>query len=206
MFKKIRTHFFSGLAVLAPLFLTFVVIIYLVRVADTFVVNPVFRLLPTDPLDAQSKVILAKLIIAVAVFLFVIMMGMAAERLLFRQFLGAAEGLLKSIPLFNKVYGSIKEIAEAFSGDKKGLFKRVVFIEYPRKGIYTIGFVTQDKRWDASAKTGRELLSIFVPSPPNPATGLFVMVPKEETIESALSVEEAIKVVISCGAVVPPLR
>jgi uncharacterized membrane protein len=116
------------------------------------------------------------------------------------------EALLKRIPFFSKVYGSIKEIAQAFFGDKKGIFKRVVFIEYPRKGIYTIGFVTQDKPWEVNTLTGKDLHTVFVPSPPNPATGFFVFVPKEEIIETSISIEEAVRLILSGGAALPGQR
>ena len=104
------------------------------------------------------------------------------------------------------MYISFKDIAHAFFGDKSGVFKRVVFIEYPRKGIYAMGFVTQEKPWELSIQTGKELVSVFVPSPPNPATGMFVFVPKEEVIETRVTVEEGIKLVISGGAALPALK
>ena len=204
--SKFRTHFISGILVLAPLFITVVVISYLVKMTDVFVVNPVFRLLPMSAIDASFQVFLAKMLIGVFVIFFVMLIGLAAERLFFRQFMDVGEGVLKSIPFFNKVYGSVQDIAKAFFGDKRGVFKKVVFVEYPRKGIYALGFVTQEGRWELSAATGRDLITVFVPSPPNPATGNFVFVPKEELIECGVSVEEALKLVISGGAAVPLLK
>lgn len=204
MFKKIRTHFVSGLLVLAPLFITIWVIRYLLRLVDGFIVNPVFGVLPFK-MDAIVVVVLTKFAIAGLVVLFVALIGLGAERLLVKQFLSGAEILLKNIPVFNTVYGSVKEIAQAFFGDKKGVFRKVVFIEYPRKGIYSLGFITQDKRWEADRATGKELYTVFVPSPPNPATGFFVFVPKEEIVETRLTIEDGIKLVISGGAAVPTL-
>ncbi len=201
-----RTHFISGLLALAPLFLTVVVIGYLVRLTDAFVVNPIFRLIPDVGLDAASKVLAAKVAIALCVVGFVTGVGVAAERLVFRQVLAAGEGMLQSIPLFNKVYGSIREIAQAFFGDRRGVFHEVVYVEYPRKGIYALGFITQDRPWDLHEKVGRPVVTVFVPSPPNPATGNFIFAPREELIPAGISVEEGIKVVISGGAAVPPLK
>ena len=205
MIKGIRHHFFSGLLILGPLFLTLVVIGYLVRLTDRMVVDPLFGILPLNT-DAQFKILLAKILIAILVFLFIALIGMVAEKFIFRQFLTSFEGLLKKIPLFSNVYSSIREIVVAFFGDKKGVFKSVVFIEYPRKGIYTMGFITLDKRWLIHEKTGKDLVSIFVPSPPNPATGNFVFVPREEVIETQISVEEGIRIVISGGAAVPEIK
>jgi uncharacterized membrane protein len=126
-----------------------------------------------------------------------------ARRFIFKQVLSMIEGFVKNIPIFSHVYGSMKEVAEAFFGDKSGLFKRVVLLEYPRKGIYSMGFVTQEKRWAIHEKTGMEIFTVFVPSPPNPATGNFVFVPKEEIIEINMTIEEGIRLVISGGGSVP---
>ena len=203
MFKNFRTHFFSGLLVLAPLFLTLVVVGYLLRLTDAFVVNPLFKVLPFH-MDVTFKIFLTKLALGGVVILFVAWIGVGAEKLFVRQFLSGTEMILKSIPVFNKVYGSIKEVAQAFFGDKKGVFKRVVLVEYPRKGVWALGFITQDRQWEAGRVTGKELFTVFVPSPPNPATGCFVFVPKEDVTETALSIEDGIKLVISGGAVIPP--
>ena len=204
MFKNFRTHFVSGLLVLSPLFITVLVVGYLLRLADAFVVNPLFKILRFG-IDAAFTAVLAKLVIAGVVVFLVALIGFGAEKLLFKQALSGAEMLLKNIPVFNKVYGSVKDIARAFFGDKKGIFKRVVFVEVPRKGIYSLGFVTQDKPWDAGRVTGKELTTVFMPSPPNPATGYFIFVPKEDIIDTRLSIEDGIKLVISAGAAVPAL-
>ena len=204
MFKHLRQHFISGLLVLAPLFLTTLIIIYLVRLADAFVVNPVFNVLPFQ-IDATFKVVMAKLAIAAVVLVMVTLIGLGAEKIFMKQFMSGAEGVLKNIPVLNKVYGSVKDIAQAFFGGNKGIFKKVVLVEYPRKGMYALGFVTQERRWEAGRVTGRELSTVFIPSPPNPATGLFIFLPKEEIIETRLTIEDGLKLVISGGAVVPEL-
>ncbi len=206
MLKKFRGHFFSGLVILAPFFLTILFIGYLVKLTDAFVVNPVFRLLPMGSVDVQSKIILAKILIFVCAAVFVACLGFAAEKFILRKILQSGEAFLKSIPIFSKVYISFRDIAQAFFGDKAGVFKRVVFIEYPRKGLYAMGFVTQERPWALSDKTGKTLVSVFVPSPPNPATGFFIFVPKEEIIELDVTVEEGIKLVISGGAALPALK
>ena len=205
MLKKLKTHFIAGLVVLAPFFLTLLFIGYLVRLTDAFIVNPVFRLLPIE-VDATSKVFLTKVAIAICVLLITSLVGLVAEKFIFKRMLSSGESFLTNIPVFNRIYLSIKDIAVAFFGDKSGVFKRVVFLEYPRKGIYAMGFVTQERRWALHEATGRDLVSVFIPSPPNPATGNFVFVPKEELIEADVTVEEGIKMVISGGAAVPALK
>ena len=206
MLKKLRNYFLSGLLILAPLFLTVLVLFYLVRLADGFVVNPVFQLLPLENLDVESRVWVAKLIIAVAVVLFVTILGIAAQKFLFRRVLESGEAVILGIPVFNRVYRSFKEIAQAIFGEKTGIFKRVVFVEYPRKGVLAMGFVTLDRPWALTEAAGKDLVSVFIPTPPNPATGYFIFVPREELIDAGVSVEEGIKLCISIGAAAPQMR
>lgn len=203
MFKKIRTFFVSGLVLLAPLYLTVLVLGYLVRLTDAFVVNPVFRLLPVE-VDAESKVFLTKVLIILSVVVFVTALGFAAEKFIFRKLLESGESFLKSIPVFNKVYCSFRDIAKAmFGGDKLGIFKRVVFVEYPCVGVYTMGFVTNENFHVLTDKLGDEILTVFVPSPPNPTTGYAISVARKKVIDTDLTVEQGIKLCVSCGAAAP---
>ncbi len=202
MWKKFRNHFVTGLVALSPFFLTLFFVGQLVKLSDNFIVNPLFQILPFE-FDASFKIILTKLVIGIVVVVFVTIIGWAAEKFIFKRLFSGLESLLKNIPFFNTIYSSIKEVAQAFFGDKTGVFKRVVFVEYPRKGVYSLGFVTQEKPWELGEKTGKEIVNIFLPHPPNPATGFFIFVPKEELIESRLTVEEGIRMVISGGAAIP---
>ena len=205
MLQKFRNHFVSGLLVIGPVFLTVIVINYLVRLTDRLIVNPVFQILPIE-VDATSKIILTKLLITLLVILFVSFVGFATKKFIFRQLFLGWDAILHNIPFFNRLYMSIKEIALAFFGDKSGVFKRVVFLEYPRKGVYAIAFVMNERRWEIHEKTGKDIVTVLVPSPPNPATGYFIFVPREDLIESNMTIEEGIRLVISGGAVVPPLK
>lgn len=202
MRKRFKIHFVSGLVVLAPLFLTILFIGYLVKLADLFIVNPVFQVLPFE-MEANFKITLTKIAIGFCVVVFVYAVGLTAERFIFKEIFLSGESFLTNIPIFNRVYLAIKDVAQAFFGDKSGVFKRVVFLEYPRKGLYAMGFVTQEKGWELNEKTGKDLVSVFMPSPPNPATGYFIFVSKEELIEVPVTVEEGIKMVLSGGAAVP---
>ncbi len=206
MRRKIKNHFFSGLLLLAPFFITVIVINYLVHLVDHFVVNPVmnviFVLLPFG-LDAEFKVLLTKLVIAFFVVCFVVILGWAGNKFFFKKMFSMFEQFLTGIPVFSKIYMALRDIAEAFFGDKTGVFKRVVYVEYPRKGVYALGFVTQEKPWDISDKTGKEIINVFLPHPPNPTTGYFIFAPKEEIMDAGITVEEGIRLVISAGAAVP---
>ena len=102
--------------------------------------------------------------------------------------------------MVNKIYGSVKEISNAFLGKKKNLFKRVVLIEYPRKGIYSVAFITAEPEdFEPSEKVSKKLLNAYVPTTPNPTSGIFLLLPENETTPLDMSVEDAIKMVISSG-------
>ena len=205
MWRKFRNHFITGLVALSPFFLTLIFVQYLIKLADNFIVNPLFRILPFD-FDASFKIILTKLVIMVVVIIFVTLIGWTTQKFIFKKMFSAVEGLLNNIPFFNRIYASVKEVAQAFFGDKTGVFKRVVYVEYPRKGVYAMGFVTQEKPWELHEIAGKEIVNVFLPNPPNPATGYFVFVPKEEVMDSGMTVEEGIRLVISAGAAIPSLK
>ncbi len=200
--QAFKSYFFAGLVVLAPLFLSIMFIGYLFKLADHFVVDPLFQALPID-MDQGFKIFLTKLLIAAVVALFVAIIGFATRKVLVSSLFGFGESILKNIPVFNRIYLVLKEITGAFFDDKKGLFKRVVFVEYPRKGLYTMGFVTQEKPWELGRTTGKDIVNVFIPHPPNPATGFMVFVERTDITESSLTIEEGIKLVISAGAAVP---
>lgn len=202
--KKLRGYFIAGLVILAPIFLTLLVLVYLVRLADTFVVNPLFRLLPFD-IDLQSRILLAKVVIALAVIAFVIFLGMMTREFMVRRLLEFGESVLERIPLLNRVYRSLKDISRAMFGNKSGIFQRVVFIQYPSAGLYVLGFVTSESFPPISEKLGGEFVNVFVPSPPNPTTGYSMLVPRANLIDSGMTVEEGIKYSVSYGAALPAL-
>jgi len=202
---KFKSYFFAGLVLLAPLFLSIIFIGYLFKLADKFVVDPLFQALPLE-MDEEIKIFLTKLLLAALVALFVALIGWATRKFLVKNLFRFGESILKNIPVFNRIYIVLKEITSVFFDDKKGFFKRVVFVEYPRKGLYTLGFVTQDRPWELGKATGRDIVNVFIPHPPNPTAGFLVFVPREDVLEGGITVEEGIKLVISAGGAIPPLK
>jgi len=102
------------------------------------------------------------------------------------------------------IYVAIKQVSEVFLKQERTVFKKVVLVQYPRPGIYVIGFETATWRFEGADGLEHDFVTIFIPTTPNPTSGLFIMVRREEAIPSDLSIEEAMKMVISGGAVVPP--
>jgi len=126
-------------------------------------------------------------------------LGLIATNVVGRSFLKWLEGLVLRTPVVKNVYATVKEAIETVSMPSKEKFKRVILVEYPRKGIYAVGFVTGSTK----GLGDKTLLNVFIPSPPNPATGNLIFVPEGEVVETDLSIEEAAKVVISAGLLTP---
>jgi uncharacterized membrane protein len=107
------------------------------------------------------------------------------------------------IPFFNKVYAAIKQVNEAFSSGSKNSFKTVVRVEFPRAGMYSIGFLTSEHQHGMTFKTTEELVCVFIPTTPNPTSGFMVLVPADQVIRLDMSVAEGVKYIVSLGSISP---
>ena len=117
----------------------------------------------------------------------------------------AGETVFRRVPMVGKIYGTMREIADTFGGRRRGLFSRVVLLEWPREGMYAIGFVTQEGQGEVQEKTPEHIVNVFVPTTPNPTSGLFLMMPRSEVISLNMSVDAALKYIVSMGVVAPPV-
>jgi uncharacterized membrane protein len=106
------------------------------------------------------------------------------------------------VPLLNKIYSTVKQVKEAFAGQKSS-FQQAVLVEFPRDGVYSLGFITSDQQAEIQARTPERVWSVFIPTTPNPTSGFLVFVPEEDLIRLEMSVPDAIKCIISLGAVSP---
>lgn len=151
----------------------------------------------------QKNQLLFRLIVLFLMFGLIVLIGILARNFLGRRVLRIGETLLTRIPIVSRVYIALKQISQAFWGQNKTVFTGVVLLEYPRKGLFTIGFVTSPGRGEVKAKSDEKLLNVFLPTTPNPTSGWFVMVPEKHAVPLDMKVEDALKMVISGGAVVP---
>ncbi len=198
--KRFRRYFGTGLLVLVPISLTAFIIYKLFLMVDGILRDVIFILLSDylhinlAPVPGLGFLALIALITGVGFF---------ATNLFVQKPIEMGESLLRRIPLINRVYLAIKQISNAFFGEKREVFKKAVLFEYPRKGIYSIGFFTQDTRGNVQDSLEDDVVSIFLPTTPNPTSGFLLFVPKSEIIDLDISVEEALKLVISGGAITP---
>lgn len=204
--QRWRANFLTGLVVVLPVVVSLAIVRWLFGTVSNLTDWLLFFLPRTlTHADAGKGPIhwyWSLLALAVAILL-VALVGRATRNYIGRRLIRAVDRLMSSVPLLNKVYGTLKQVNEAFTSTSKSSFKQVVLIEYPRQGIHSIAFVTSDDHPEASARLARRMVGVFVPTTPNPTSGFLVVVPEDQIIKLDMSVSDAIKYVISLGAILP---
>lgn len=208
---RARGNFLTGLVVIAPVGLTIWLIWSVVGWIDGFVLPLVpFNYHPDrlvqDLLGFEADVQVNIRGIGVVIFLlFTILVGWMAKGLIGRSLIRFAESLVERTPVVRSIYSGIKQISETIFAQNERSFERACLIEYPRQGIWAIGFISTTARGEVAhkAETMGPLISIFVPTTPNPTSGFLLFFPQEDVIELDMSIEDAAKLVISAGLVYP---
>lgn len=198
---RIKDYLISGLLVVAPVILTIHVLIWSFNLLDGILGPYIYKL-------SGRRIPGAGLFVGL---ILTVIMGFLTRGWLTRRIMKWAEGTANRLPLIRPLYGTIKQLTDALlSGSDKSMFKKVVLLEYPKVGIWSVGFVTSTDIGhtgkEIQAKTGKKLISVFMVSTPNPTTGWLVLVPEEDAVELDISVEEALKLVISGGYIKPDRR
>jgi len=196
MFGNLRKYFISGLVVFLPIALTGYLFFVTITFAANFF-NKLFYNLGLDFGDWHGLSIILGIII-------IILIGFFSANFFGRKIQDFFERLVLRLPFFKQVYPALKEMAIfLFTRERLTSFKQVVLVEYPRKGIYAMGFLTNDSSKEICEKTRRELCNVFIPSSPGPLTGFTVFVNKKELIYTHISIEDAFKFIVSGGVVNP---
>ncbi|MEW5824837.1 MAG: DUF502 domain-containing protein [Pseudomonadota bacterium] len=196
--STLRRYLVAGLLVWMPLLVTFWVIDILVGFMDKTLL-----LLPPDyrPENILGfKVPGLGVVLALSVLF---LTGMLAANFVGRRLVMLWEGILQRIPLVNSVYGAVKQVMETFLSNNSKSFRKVLLIEYPRKGIWTIALLSGEPVGEVQEKTDRDVLTVFVPTTPNPTSGFIILVPRDEVIELDMTVEEGLRMIVSLGMVTP---
>jgi uncharacterized membrane protein len=198
MMKRIRRYLIAGLLVWMPLYVTFILVKFLGGVMDDSI-----GLLPDNlrPEQWWGTPLPGLGVILTIVLIFVT--GVLTANFVGRKVVGGWEALLERIPFVRSIYSASKNFAEIVFSDSDVAFSKVLLVEYPRKGLYTLTFQTATEVGEIQARTGQDVVACFVPTTPNPTSGFIIIVPKKDTIELDMEVEEAVKLVMSLGVVVP---
>ena len=205
--RHLRKKFLTGLVILLPLFITLWLLSALFRLVDGTLTPWVQRILLFARADVFGRpAFVDYLIPLIGVFLtasLIYLAGVLSTNVFGVRILDAFDRLMLKIPGIRAVYGGSKQLMEAFSPKGKRSFREVVLVEYPRKGCYTLGFVTRESVPDLVPGRSETLAAVFLPTTPNPTSGWIVLIPRRELVPLALSVEEGVKLVVSGGIVVP---
>jgi len=203
-FKSLRNAFLTGLLLVAPL----VVTVWALRLIIGFVggsITPLFSPYLPEALS-QLPTLVWDVITTFIVLALVTLLGYLS-RVFLGQFVGAmAERFIETIPGIGGFYNSVKQFIETFGAKDRTQFSKVVLVQFPRPGAYTIGFVTNTSRGEPHTHLKADHWAVFVPTCPSPVNGFFMYLPAAEVIELDMSVGDGMKTVISCGAVLPSWR
>lgn len=205
-FSRWQANFFAGLAVVLPAVLSIALVLWLFGT----IANLTDTLLIFIPADITHKdggkgemYWYWSLIALILAALIITLIGSLARLYFGRQIIQLVDQVMLKVPLLNKVYGAIKQVNDAFATNKNSSFKQVVMVEFPREGIYSIGFITGDQHQEVQTKTKEKVVSIFVPTTPNPTTGFLILVPESKVTKLEMEVADGIKFIISLGSVAP---
>ena len=199
-FKTFRNAFISGLLILAPVGVT----IFIIKLLLEKIGTPASKLFfPPELLDQQLFSVVFSVLSTIIVLLIITLLGFLSQHVMGRFIMNTLERTVNSIPLIRNIYNTVKQIIDAFSQQKKAVFQKVVLIEFPRKGVYAMGFLTGTGKGEVQAKTDEHILNIFLPTTPNPTSGYLVMVPESQVMEMDMAVTDGMKLIISGGAVAP---
>lgn len=196
---KLRAYLFTGILVTAPVAITFYMAYKFILWVDRFV----DKLIPPQYLLDNYLPVTIPGLGLVVLLVALTLVGMFATGFLGRFFLRLGEWIVFKVPLVSSVYSVLKQIFETFFSSKTQAFSKVVMLEYPRKGIWILGFVSSELKGEIRRCFDEEMLNVFIPTTPNPTSGFLIFVPKKDTIELDMKVEEGIKFVISGGLVEP---
>jgi len=204
MLRKIRNGFFAGLILIAPLGVTLFVVNFMLTRIGRPVNEMVFRFVGEDIRTLPGISIALDLLALLILVVVITLLGFLSNYFIGRFFITIGEKMIDRLPFVNTVYKTVKQIVDTFSKQQKAVFQKVVMTEYPRKGVWVIGFLTSEAKGEIQERTGEDVVNVFVPTTPNPTSGFLLIVPRKEIKEMEMTVAEGMKVIVSGGAVIPP--
>ncbi len=199
--KRLRRYVVAGILVWLPIGVTIFLVRFLIGILD--------RSLLLIPQQYRPEELIGFAIPGLGLVLTLVILlvtGVLAANIVGRSMVGLWESMLERIPIVRSVYSAAKNFAEIVFSDSGQSFKKVLLIEYPRKGLYSLAFQTSNRLGEVQERTGEEVICAFVPTTPNPTSGLIIIVPTKDVIELDMEVDEALKMIISLGVVVPTWR
>ena len=201
MRKTLKNIFITGIIAIIPVGVTLYIFFFLINMMDKLlnIIPPRFHPDQVFPFHIPGLGIVFTIIL-------ILIVGIIVQSYIGKQFVNLGEWIVSKIPFVNGIYNAVKKLVESILGDKGQSFKKVVLIEYPRKGLYSVAFVTGMSEGEIQEKTVGRSVNLFVPTTPNPTSGFYIMIPESDVIDLDMTVEEAFTVIISGGMISPPSR
>jgi uncharacterized membrane protein len=201
LIKRLRTYVVAGILIWLPIGITIFLLRILIGLLDRSLLLLPQQYRPEELLGFAIPGL--GMILTLLVLLFT---GILGANIVGKSMVGLWERLLERIPVVRSVYSGAKNFAEMVFSDSSQSFKKVLLIEYPRKGVYSLAFQTSSELGEVQGRTGEDVVCTFVPTTPNPTSGFIIIVPRRDIVELDMEVDEALKMIISLGVVVPKWR
>ena len=194
MRHRLRTWLIAGLLVVLPVGVTAFVLVKVFGFLD-HLLGPIFTVLLETEVPGLGLI---------AGVILILVVGALASNIVGRRVVEGFDWLMMRIPLARTIYSATKQFSDSILSQNRGAFKEAVLIEWPRAGLYSVGFVTGETRGEAQEKTKERVINVFIITTPNPTTGFLCLVPESQVTPLEMTVEDALKLVVSAGIVVPP--
>lgn len=205
-----KRNFLTGLVIILPIALTIIIVMLIVDLlTQPFlgftekILHHVLMMKSSNPLISSQEAIKiwSKIIILVSLFLIILLLGLFARWFLFKYFIKLGDKIIHRIPIINKLYKTVKEVIEVMFTPQEKTFKQVVMVAFPNPSTLCVGFLSREAPPEFNNPSQQDLVSVFLPTTPNPTTGYLLQFPKNEIIYLDMSIEEALKFIVSCGMV-----
>jgi uncharacterized membrane protein len=203
-YVSLRNAFFSGVILVAPLCLTIFVFSWIVDFVGGHFKCLFLIFVPDSLRDRPGLDTVWEILATLIVIVLVTLLGYVSRYVFGKFFFSIGDRFIQTIPGVSAVYNTVRQIVNTFSSQSRHMFNKVVLVEFPRKGCWTIGFLTNTVQGEAQAKADSDVWTVFVPTTPNPTSGFLLMLPRADIIELDMAVGDGMKMIISGGAVVPP--
>ncbi|MCF2611953.1 MULTISPECIES: DUF502 domain-containing protein [Fusobacterium] len=207
--RGIRNHFYAGMIVVLPIFLTIFILNWIINLVislttNSFLVKIINKFIYYFGFQENEKVVyIVYGVYLLIILLSIVFVGVITKNIVGKKIRKGIDNLICKLPIIKQIYTTMKQIVKLISSQKNPGYKKVIVVEYPRKGIYSIGFLTAEDNFILKDAYGKEFHNIFIPTSPNPTSGMFICVPKEDVKELDMSIEEAIKLIVSGGVITP---
>ena len=205
MLKRLGNYFLTGVIITLPIIVTVFLLLFLIRnigaPVSKFALIPIFEHFGVAMPESGVGGVAFDFLSTIVVVVFVTILGLFSQFLFAKFLISLSERLINKIPFIGMVYRTVKQIVDTFAKQKKTVFQKVVLIEFPRKGTFSVGFVTSQTEGEVAKKTDSDCVNVFVPTTPNPTSGFLMAVEKDSVKYLDMSVGDAMKFIISGGAV-----